>query len=87
MPADRVTLTELRKLAREAGLTLAKEEQGYRMRWHYAAYSELMTIETRNGSKMAARRQLRDLLERIIAGSSSDEYDRGYRDGKDGRWD
>lgn len=69
--SDIVALGELRKLAKKAGMTLAEEEFGYRMRWHCSAYNETLTLEARSGSKMIARRKLRHILQ-TYAGANDD---------------
>lgn len=74
MPANhKVTLAELRELADSAGLDLAIEmrEATHGMRWVCCAYREGLKIETRDGSRMAARRQLRDLLQLVVMGRAA----------------
>jgi heterodisulfide reductase subunit C len=84
----KVTLAELRELASKAFPDVSRGGN-YDVKlasdcWRCEAVTSTCDVRGYGHSRMAARRQLRDLLERLIAGSGTDEYDRGYRDGKDG---
>ena len=66
---ERVTLAQLRKLAREAlgdGASVADidEPDG----WSCSAATESAEVRGSGSTKRAARRQLRDLLERLVRG-------------------
>jgi hypothetical protein len=70
----KVTLAELRELAREAlGDGATVRETQYDGHLAIARIPALVEVTAVSASSMAARRQLRDLLERIIAGQNAGE--------------
>lgn len=77
MPAAKpakVTLAELRRLAREAlGEHSVVLELHDGSRWQVNAYAPDCKIVGRHGAKVTARRQLRDLLQSIITGQNAGE--------------
>ncbi len=71
---ERVTLTQLRKLARQAlgeGAVCAEDSFSSGMVWSCAAYREGVRVEARHGAKQAARCQLQSLLQRLVRGEET----------------
>ena len=81
MPTDRISLTALRKIAREAlgkGCGVVDSEP-FEGEWECLAGNKHYSIFAFAASKWEARRQLRDLLNTIIAGREMESLRASYR--------
>lgn len=76
----KVTLTQLRKLAREAlGPEASVQDIDDDDTWTCAAASALATVRGHGSTPAVARRQLRDLLTTIISGREMESLRASYR--------